>query len=198
MLTHHLAQSKNILPPLPKRWKTETFQNESGFYWRKWTWNVFNWSILRMNTASYCRDYKLTIIILSLTLWWNGAYGKLRRFKNDYCLWLNCCQLPQSINLFFPTFLLSIQQLRWHLPPQGRKFPDRKAPRFVWCKAIYGSICYTAVTKLPSISTWWSRTHAIFHLVLHKWVGSHFSLKNIPHICHERHEYIRVNFFWPV
>ena len=113
MLTHHLAQSKNILPPLPKRWKTETFQNESGFYWRKWTWNVFNWSILRMITASYCRDYKLTIIILSLTLWWNGAYGKLRRFKNDYCLWLNCCQLPQSINLFFPTFLHSFRSSSW-------------------------------------------------------------------------------------
>ena len=23
-------------------------------------------------------------------------------------------------------------------------------------------------------------------------------LTDIPHICHERHEYIRVNFFWPV
>ena len=38
---------------------------------------------------------------------------KLRRFKNDYCLWLNCCQLPQSINLFFPTFLHSFQSSSW-------------------------------------------------------------------------------------
>ena len=62
---------------------------------------MFNWSILRMITDSYCRDYKLTIVIWngSLIPWWNGAYGKLRRFKNDYSLLLNCCQLPQSINL---------------------------------------------------------------------------------------------------
>ena len=67
----------------------------------------------------------------------------------------------QSISLFHSPLL---SELRWHLPPKGRKFPARKRPRFVWCKAIYGSICYMAVTKLPSISTWWSKTHTIYHI----------------------------------
>ena len=75
----------------------------------------------------------------------------------------------QSTSLFHSPLLL---ELRWHLPPKGRKFPARKGPRFVWCKAIYGSICYMAVTKLPSISTWWSRTHTIYHLVLQTYVGA--------------------------
>ena len=59
MLALPLAQSDNVLPSNPKSWKIETLQNESGFLLKK-----VNMGILRMITASYCRDYKLTIVIL--------------------------------------------------------------------------------------------------------------------------------------
>ena len=40
---------------------------------------------------------------------------------------------------------------------------------------------------------WYSVGAHVFEYVIEK-----NSKVSIPHICHERHEYIRVNFFWPV
>ena len=168
MLTLPLAQSDNILPSNPKSWKIETFQNESGFILKKV-------NVECVQLGHYENDYRFPLQRLQV----DNCYFKMGHWLFDGMVlmvnwdllrmiiasdWI-VANFPNQSTSFSP--LLSIQQLRWHLPPQGRKFPDRKAPRFVWCKAIYGSICYVAVTKLRSISTWWSKT--------------------IPHICHRHH-----------
>ena len=64
MLTLPLAQSDNMLPASQKVGKLRRFRMSQGFIEESGTWNVFNWSILRMITASYCRGYKLTIVNL--------------------------------------------------------------------------------------------------------------------------------------
>ena len=120
------------------------FVNDDGFLLKR----------LQVDNCNFENDHCFFEGMMVMVNW-----DVLRMITASY--WIVANFPNQSTSLFHSPLLL---ELRWHLPPKGRKFPARKGPRFVWCKAIYGSICYMAVTKLPSISTWWSKTHTIYHI----------------------------------
>ena len=169
MLTLPLAQSDNILPSNPKSWKIETFQNESGFILKKV-------NVECVQLGHFENDYRFPLQRLQV----DNCYFKMGHWLFDGMVlmvnwdvlrmiiasdWI-VANFPNQSTSFSPLFSTPFDPAAEMTSSRGRKFPDRKGPRFVWCKAIYGSIRYMAVTKLPSISTWWSRTHTIYHLVL--------------------------------
>ena len=160
-----LPKSDNVLPSSQTGGKLRRFRMSQGFYWRKLNVervqmgnfendNSFLLQRLQVDNCNFENDHCFFEGMMVMVNW-----DVLRMITASY--WIVANFPNQSISLFHSPLL---SELRWHLPLQGRKFPARKRPRFVWCKAIYGSICYMAVTKLPSISTWWSKTHTIYHI----------------------------------